>query len=128
MIRITFTQGNGYRCSCCRRTHQDYVEFQTEAEAVDWLSEKESWKKHPPQGDGIWIYPPDDLTVDDIVETKEIFLAADDAKVQALVAERVAKEAEEKAKREAEAEERNRMMYESLKHVYEDEAKEEEKK
>jgi len=123
MIRITFTQGNGYKCGCCRHTHQDYVEFQTEAEAVDWLSEKESWKKYPPQDKGAWIYPPDDLTVDNIVETKEILLSADDTKVQALVAERIAKETEKKAKQDAEAEQRSRQTYEALKHRFEKEEK-----
>jgi hypothetical protein len=116
MIRITYTQGNGYRCGCCRRTKQDYVEFKTEDEAVEWLSEKESWKKHPPKGCH-WIFPPDDFSVDNIVETNEIFLAANPGRVQEFVAARMAQEAEEKAKQDIEAKERDKLMYEALKAV-----------
>ena len=113
MIRITYTQGNGYKCGCCRRTNQDYVEFETEEQAVEWLSEKESWQKCPPKT-GCWIFPPDDFTVDNIVETKEIWLCGNDARVKEIVDARIAFDAAEKAKQDEESKERDKAMFKAL--------------
>ena len=126
MIRITFKQGNGYTCGCCRRTHEDYVEFNTQEEAVAWLSELEARVQHPPKGDK-WIYPPDDREVIDICETKPLKLGHDDKQVAALVASWTAAEEAEKKKQEAEAKERDVLLLEILKKRVEAAAPAEEK-
>ena len=39
MYRITYEQGNGYRCGCCRRTETYTHDVETEEEVLDWLEE-----------------------------------------------------------------------------------------
>jgi hypothetical protein len=114
MVRITFTQGNGYKCGCCRHTHDDYVEFDSQEAAVAWLSELEARKQHPPKGDH-WIYPPDDRNVIDICETKPLELWYDDKQVATLIAAWTEVEEAEKKKQEAEALARDVQMLEVLK-------------
>lgn len=37
MIRVTYTQGNGYHCSCCRTTFQNEEDFENEDQVKEWL-------------------------------------------------------------------------------------------
>ena len=37
MYRITYEQGNGYHCNCCRSTWDNNVDLQTEQEVKDWM-------------------------------------------------------------------------------------------
>ena len=37
MYRITYRQGNGYRCSCCRHTRTKTEDFKTTDEVLSWL-------------------------------------------------------------------------------------------
>jgi hypothetical protein len=47
MYRITYEQGNGYRCGCCRRTWTDQEDLQTEEEVRQWLINLAVDQKHP---------------------------------------------------------------------------------
>lgn len=42
MYRITYEQGNGYRCGCCRRTSTESIDVETPEEIIEWLSELEA--------------------------------------------------------------------------------------
>jgi hypothetical protein len=39
MYTITYKQGNGYSCSCCRRTSEETIELITIEEVQDWIDE-----------------------------------------------------------------------------------------
>ena len=45
MYRITYEQGNGYHCGCCRRTWERTKDCNTPEEVTRWLSELEASKK-----------------------------------------------------------------------------------
>ena len=47
LYRIRYTQGNGYRCSCCRFESEAYWDCETREEVVAWLSELEAAKTVP---------------------------------------------------------------------------------
>ena len=42
MYRITYEQGNGYSCGCCRRTSTETTDVETPEEVIEWLSELEA--------------------------------------------------------------------------------------
>ena len=66
MYRLTYWQGNGYHCSCCRSTSTHTEEFQTEEELIDFIIEFEYNRKHPEE-----YTDDDDGRIEDIVELKE---------------------------------------------------------
>ena len=39
MYRITYTQGNGYTCGCCRQEWTNTEDFATREEMMKWLTE-----------------------------------------------------------------------------------------
>jgi hypothetical protein len=39
MYRITYTQGNGYNCGCCRQEWTETKDFATREEMMKWLTE-----------------------------------------------------------------------------------------
>jgi hypothetical protein len=45
MYRITYEQGNGYRCGCCRRTWTNTHDVKTEEEVLNWLEELKACQK-----------------------------------------------------------------------------------
>lgn len=45
--RITWKQGNGYRCSCCRSTWECSEDFDSEVEAMDFFNSKKAVKNNP---------------------------------------------------------------------------------
>lgn len=47
MYRITYTQGNGYNCGCCRQTNEGNQDFKTEKEVIDYLVKKEYVNRNP---------------------------------------------------------------------------------
>lgn len=47
MIRITYEQGNGYGCSCCRQTWTETEDFDTREEVLAWLVNLEASKNAP---------------------------------------------------------------------------------
>jgi hypothetical protein len=51
MYRITYEQGNGYRCNCCRNTYEVTEDLKTEEEVMAWLVTHEANKTHPIQED-----------------------------------------------------------------------------
>lgn len=65
MYRITYTQGNGYQCSCCRREYTETIDFETQLEVIEWLSELEACNKESRYEDD------NDRCVDDIREIKD---------------------------------------------------------
>jgi len=65
MFRITYTEGNGYRCGCCRETRAEYIEFNTDKDLIEWLIEFEFTRKNPRNG-----YDDGDKCIDDIIEIK----------------------------------------------------------
>jgi hypothetical protein len=47
MYRITYEQGNGYRCGCCRRTSVETIDLVSEEEVFDWIEELHASFKFP---------------------------------------------------------------------------------
>lgn len=45
MIRLTYEQGNGYHCSCCRSSWTETEDFETKEQVIDWIADLESYKK-----------------------------------------------------------------------------------
>lgn len=44
MFRITYKQGNGYRCSCCRHTWTETTDLETREDVLDWLVDLQASK------------------------------------------------------------------------------------
>ena len=38
MYRITYEQGNGYHCNCCRRTYEETIDYDTKEEVQEWVN------------------------------------------------------------------------------------------
>jgi len=47
MYRITYEQGNGYSCGCCRRTSEQTIDLNTIEEVQDWIDELYASFKFP---------------------------------------------------------------------------------
>lgn len=97
MFRITYKQGNGYHCACCRKTYTQHADAATKEEVIAWLSELKACQT-------ISQYEDDnDRTVIEIREIKDelLNLEADDTLVQHIIAER--KKAKEEAQKEKQA-------------------------
>lgn len=47
MYCITYEQGNGYNCICCRRTLEEKYHCESLLEVIEWLSELEACKRCP---------------------------------------------------------------------------------
>jgi len=113
MFRITYTQGNGYHCGCCRREWTETHDCQTEQEVIEWLSELKACGSESRYEDD------NDREVQEIREIKDENLTdkfkADDTLVNNIIAERKANK--EKAKKQQEEEElqRKRQQLEKLK-------------
>ena len=84
MYRITYEQGNGYHCGCCRRTYTDDVDLKTEEEVYQWLITYYADKKMPRYEDC------DDRELHSIekeigVDFKELFFSVTDARLSTLI-------------------------------------------
>jgi hypothetical protein len=77
MYKLIYIQGNGYRCSCCRQTSTEVLDFDTTEEIVEWLTKleiaKRSKKLHL-SDESDWDT---DRSVDEIIESKNISLSFD---------------------------------------------------
>ena len=62
MYRITYTQGNGYHCGCCRKTSTETIDYETKEEVIEWLSELEACNTESEWEDD------DDRSLDEIKE------------------------------------------------------------
>ena len=113
MYRITFRQGNGYNCSCCRRESTDTIDFDTELEVIEWLSELEACQKASQYEDD------DDRYVEEIREIKDDDLTdlfkPDPLIVEKIVNERKARKEAKKLKDEEAELARKRVKLEELK-------------
>jgi hypothetical protein len=47
MYRITYEQGNGYRCGCCRRSYEAYDDVKTEEDVSAWVLDYEASQVMP---------------------------------------------------------------------------------
>lgn len=96
MYRITYTQGNGYHCRCCRREWTETVDFETDKEVIEWLSELEACKTESKWEDD------NDRYVEDIREIKdeELEINADPDRVAEIITERRGEKVREKQKEE----------------------------
>ena len=61
MYRITYEQGNGYRCSCCRESWTETIDFDTRDEVDEWLLELAADKVYCEHKIPVW--DPDDREV-----------------------------------------------------------------
>ena len=68
MYRVTYTQGNGYHCGCCRRTSEGSQDFNTEKEVIDFLVRKEYVSRNPKESS--WE-DEDDWSLDEVREVKD---------------------------------------------------------
>lgn len=50
MYRITYTQGNGYYCHCCRDSWEEQADFETREEVVEWLIQAAADQEHTRSG------------------------------------------------------------------------------
>ena len=113
MYRITYTQGNGYSCGCCRRESTETVDFETQKDVIDWLSELEACKKESRYEDD------SDRSVDEIREIKDedltFMFKSDPEIVSKIVNQRFAiKEKKEQEKEQREIEQKKK-KFEELK-------------
>ena len=51
MYRITYRQGNGYRCGCCRQSWEGSIDLDTDLEVIDYLANKIYISKNPDEGE-----------------------------------------------------------------------------
>lgn len=117
MYRITYEQGNGYSCGCCRRTWTNTANFNTADEVQEWIDELYASYKIPEYEDD------DDRSIESI--EKEIGVDIQDQfspiqeNVDRIIAERMKiKEEKELEKKKAEEAEEYR-KYLKLKEKFE---------
>jgi len=120
MYRITYEQGNGYHCGCCRQTWRNTIDFKTPEEVQNWVNELKACQKF-----SVWE-DDDDRNIELIekeigIDIQDQFLSQEDV-VEKIVANRKKNkekedrlDAEEKAKN---LEERDHLEYKRLKTKY----------
>ena len=121
MYRITYEQGNGYRCGCCRQTWTNTVDFETPEEVQEWVNELAACQKF-----SVWE-DDDDRDIETIekefgVDIQDQIRPDEDAVLLIVAKRQQAKEERERLKAEEQAknlEERDRLEYERLKNKYE---------
>ncbi len=121
MYRITYEQGNGYRCGCCRSTYTETVDLKTPEEVQEWVNELAACQKLSMWEDD------DDRQIESIekefgVDIQDQFKPQEDPVLLIVAKRREAKEEQER--RDAEdntkkREERERAEYLRLKNKYE---------
>lgn len=68
MFRISYTQGNGYRCGCCRSTYTGTEDFNNEKDMIDYLVRKLYVVENPKESA---YEDEDDWDLDEIREIKD---------------------------------------------------------
>ena len=133
MYALRIEYGNGYHCSCCRRTWEDVEEFNTFEEAMKRIAEIEYERENYSQLRELGVLPEgsdaDDVDIIDFYETKRPPIRDEDMitsykkeleeKTQVIVAEKEAKKAKEKAAKAKAKEAHDRKRYKELKEKYE---------
>ena len=123
MYRITYTQGNGYHCSCCRNTDTYTHDCATREEVISWLSELEAQKLFAKISRNRDIFPLEDRSIDEIREIKDEDItsefSADPIQTNILFENWKRELEEEKMREEAEQEDKNRGLLRALKATYE---------
>lgn len=117
MYRVTFEQGNGYHCSCCRHTSTEEQDFDTKEEVQAWVNNYEAGLKFPTFEDE------DDITLIDIVRVipsslLDEFLPQKEEVERIVLERKKAKEDKKKLEEKKEAadkEKSDRLEYEKLK-------------
>lgn len=121
MYRITYEQGNGYHCGCCRSTWTETEDVDTKEEVFEWLSELEADKKEPSLSWGDAY----DREVIEIREIKDENLTASFQVIPELTEAIIEKR--RKAKEDAEKAEAEKKKVEKAKKAKEKEKKDREK-
>lgn len=121
MYRITYEQGNGYHCGCCRRTSMETFDCDTIEEVQDWIDELAASRiiRFSEYSDA------DDRSIESI--EKEIGVDIQDQfssikeNVDKIVAERKKYREDEKSRKEEEQRKREYEHYIKLKQQFEKE-------
>lgn len=122
MYRITYEQGNGYQCSCCRRTRTETEDLSTPEKVQDWVNELYASQEAPKYEDE------DDRTIESIekefgVDIQNEFLPNEkevERKIKVRKKYLAARKKREKLEDIKRREERERFEYLRLKEKYED--------
>jgi hypothetical protein len=119
MYRITYEQGNGYHCGCCRRTSMETHDCETIEEVQEWIDELAACQQISEWGDD------DDRSIESIekeigVDIQNQF-SANKENVDRIVAQRKAKLERDKKREEAEQRKREYEHYLKLKQQFEKE-------
>lgn len=113
MFRITYTQGNGYRCGCCRQEWTQTHDCETEQEVIEWLSELKACQTESQWEDD------DDREVVEIREIKDENLtdkfSSNEDLVNKIIAERQVEKERKKKKKDEEQRQIKRQQLEKLK-------------
>ena len=117
MYRITYEQGNGYRCGCCRSTYTETIDFETSEEVQDWVNELYDDYKIPEWEDA------DDRSIESIekeigVDIQNEFEPQQDV-VDKIIAERKKEKDEEEKEKKREKERIEYEKYQKLKEKFE---------
>ncbi len=119
MIRITYEQGNGYGCTCCRQTYSEHEDFDKVEDAQQWIDELEACKTESCSEDD------DDREIIDIREVKKesISMFPDAENVKKIIKQRKDAKAKKKKKDDKKnakkREEQERKKLAELKEKYE---------
>ncbi len=121
MYRLSYTQGNGYRCGCCRKEWSDYTDCETHEEVVKWVVEHMADQQMPRFDES------DDFVIEDIEKEIGISLLdqyVEDPKIKLLVDAEVSfrkkkEEEEEEKKRNRKIESKEKKTIEDLKGLIE---------
>lgn len=121
MYRITYEQGNGYRCGCCRMTWTNIYDCNTIEEVQEWVNELYADYKLPR-----WV-DADDRKIISIekeigVDIKDQFLPQEEIINELITKRKAEMEEQERIKKEEQkrkVEEAERLEYLRLKAKYE---------
>jgi hypothetical protein len=114
MFRITYTQGNGYHCNCCRHEIDKTNDVKTEQDVIQFLSIIEASKQVPLQG------VEDDRQICEIRvigEDVTSHFKADPDMVQKLMEERIRQKTIEEKEKNKKNEEREKQLLKDRKSV-----------
>lgn len=119
MYRITYEQGNGYHCGCCRRTSMETFDCDTIEEVQEWIDELAACRQISQWSDD------DDRSIESIekeigVDIQNQF-SPNKENVDKIVAQRKAKLEKEKKKEEEEQRKREYEHFLKLKQKFEKE-------
>jgi hypothetical protein len=120
MYRITYEQGNGYRCGCCRRTYTETHDVETAEQVQNWVNDLYADYKSPRWEDA------DDRSIISIekeigVDIQDQFLPEENVTHELIAKRNAEKEEQERLKKEEQErnlEEAERLEYLRLKEKF----------